>query len=162
MSSNPDFEDELLKLLPALHQFARTMCRQSTDVDDLVQETVVKALKNQDKYVPFGPLKSWLFTIMKNTFCSKIKRARREDVMQEWDGPTIGPSQDWAMELQDVGRAYDRLSPLHRNVIELVIFNGLSYEHAATKAGCTIGTIKSRLNRARTQLEGDLSSAGKH
>ncbi|MBJ6133796.1 sigma-70 family RNA polymerase sigma factor [Ochrobactrum sp. Q0168] len=157
MSSNADFEDELVKLLPALHQFARTMCRQSSDVDDLVQETLIKALKNQDKYVPFGSLKSWLFTIMKNTFCSKIKRTRREDVMQEGDGPIIGPSQDWAMELQDVGRAYDRLSPLHRDVIELVIFKGLSYEHAATKASCTIGTIKSRLSRARSQLESDLN-----
>ncbi|MBA8840872.1 sigma-70 family RNA polymerase sigma factor [Ochrobactrum sp. RH2CCR150] len=159
MSTNNDFESELLQLLPALHSFAKTMCRQPTDADDLVQETLFKALRSQDKYVPFGTLKSWLFTIMKNTFCSKIRRARREVPVQEWEGPTIGPSQEWAMELQDVGRSIVRLSQQHQDVIKLVILNGLSYEDAAIEAGCTIGTIKSRLNRARHQLLGDKNSS---
>jgi RNA polymerase sigma-70 factor (ECF subfamily) len=159
MLSQPDFEDALMQLLPALTQFARSLCRQSADAEDLVQETLVKALKNRDKYQPYGSLKSWLFTIMKNSFCSRFKRARRETPLLDETGPTISAPQEMAIELQDVGRAYSKLSARHRNVIDLVVFNGLSYEHAATESGCTIGTIKSRLCRARMQLESDLNAA---
>ncbi|WP_421522368.1 sigma-70 family RNA polymerase sigma factor [Ochrobactrum quorumnocens] len=159
MLSQPNFEDELMQLLPALTQFARSLCRQSADAEDLVQETLVKALKNREKYQPYGSLKSWLFTIMKNSFCSRFKRARRETPLGDERGPVINAPQEMAIELQDVGRAYTRLSESHRSVIEMVVFNGLSYEHAATQSGCTIGTIKSRLCRARMQLESDLNSA---
>mgnify|MGYP004728854779 CR=1 FL=1 len=77
MLSKPNFDDELMQAVPALMQFARSLCRQPADAEDLVQETLVKALRNRDKYQPYGSLKSWLFTIMKNSFCSRIKRARR-------------------------------------------------------------------------------------
>jgi len=116
MSTNTDFESALLQLLPALHSFAKTMCQQTTDAEDLVQETLFKALRSRDKYVPFGTLESWLFTIMKNTFCNKIRRVRREATIQEWEGPTIGPSQEWAMELQDVGRSIVRLQHMKPGV----------------------------------------------
>ncbi|WP_079211029.1 sigma-70 family RNA polymerase sigma factor [Brucella pituitosa] len=159
MLSQPDFEAELMQLLPALTQFARSLCRQSADAEDLVQETLVKALKNREKYQPYGSLKSWLFTIMKNSFCSRIKRARREQPLVDEQGPMINAPQEMSIELQDVGRAYAKLSVSHQNVIDMVVFNGLSYEHAATQTGCTIGTIKSRLFRARMQLEADLNPA---
>ncbi len=68
MSSNA-FEEELLSLLPALRGFSKTLCRQTADAEDLVQETLAKALANKEKYVPYGSLKSWLFTIRKNNFC---------------------------------------------------------------------------------------------
>lgn len=95
MLSQPDFEDALMQLLPALTQFARSLCRQSADAEDLVQETLVKALKNRDKYQPYGSLKSWLFTIMKNSFCSRIKRARRETPLLDETGPTISARRKW-------------------------------------------------------------------
>ncbi|WP_139976497.1 sigma-70 family RNA polymerase sigma factor [Ochrobactrum sp. CGA5] len=161
MPSISEFEEELLALGPALHQFARTMYHQRSDVEDLVQETLLKALCNRDKFVPYGSLKSWLFTIMKNIFCTRIKISRREDAIEDREGLTINPSQDWAMELQDVGEAFCKLSPAHKSVLDLVIFRGLSYEKAAMAAGCTVGTIKSRLNRARAQLESDLYPAEK-
>jgi len=85
MPSKSNFEKEVLALVPALHQFARTMCHQSSDVDDLVQETLLKALRHRDRFTPYGSLKSWLFTIMKNTFCTRIKRARREATIEEWE-----------------------------------------------------------------------------
>jgi len=159
MLSKPNFEDELMQLLPALTQFSRSLCRQPADAEDLVQETLVKALNNRDKYQPYGSLKSWLFTIMKNSFCSRFKRARRETALGDEPGPVIHAPQETAIELQDVGRAYNKLSASHRSVIDMVVFNGLSYEHAATKTGCTIGTIKSRLCRARMQLEADVNPA---
>ncbi|MGW6780243.1 sigma-70 family RNA polymerase sigma factor [Brucella pseudogrignonensis] len=159
MNSQPSFEDELMQLVPALTQFARSLCRQSADAEDLVQETLVKALKNRDKYQPYGSLKSWLFTIMKNSFCSRFKRARRETPLGYEPGPVIDAPQEMAIELQDVGRAFSKLSARHRDVIDMVVFNGLSYQHAALQTGCTIGTIKSRLSRARMQLESDLNPA---
>jgi len=161
MPSKSDFEKEVLALVPALHQFARTMCHQSSDVDDLVQETLLKALRHRDRFTPYGSLKSWLFTIMKNTFCTRIKKARREDALETWEEPTISAPQELALELQDVGEAYGKLSSAHKKVLDLVIFNGLSYEHAAMATGCTIGTIKSRLNRARARLESNLHPGGK-
>jgi len=161
MPSKTDFEKEVLALVPALHQFARTMCHQSSDVDDLVQETLLKALRHRDRFTPYGSLKSWLFTIMKNTFCTRIKRARREATIEEWEEPTVSAPQDLALELQDVGQAYSKLSPAHQKVLDLVIFSGLSYENAAMATGCTVGTIKSRLNRARARLESNLSPVEK-
>ncbi|KAB2683372.1 MULTISPECIES: RNA polymerase sigma factor [Brucella/Ochrobactrum group] len=161
MPSKSDFEKEVLALLPALRQFARTMCHQSSDVDDLVQETLLKALRHRDRFTPFGSLKSWLFTIMKNTFCTRIKRAQRENTIETWEEPTISAPQELALELQDVGEAYSKLSTAHQKVLDLIIFSGLSYEHAAAETGCTIGTIKSRLNRARARLESNLYTGEK-
>ena len=95
---------------------------------------------------------------MKNSFCSRFKRARRETALGDEGGPVINAPQEMAIELQDAGRAYTKLSESDRNVIDMVVFNGLSYQHAATQSGCAIGTIKSRLCRARMQLELDLNS----
>lgn len=153
MPSSPTFEEELLSLLPALRGFSRTLCHQSADADDLVQETITKALAHQDKYVPYGSLKSWLFTIMKNTFCSKIKKAGREASLNEWDcAPTPAP-QDDALQLQDVARALDKLPDIYRLALKYVVVDGMPYETAAKAMDCSIGTVKSRLNRARAQLE---------
>ncbi len=138
MPSKSNFEKEVLALVPALHQFARTMCHQSSDVDDLVQETLLKALRHRDRFTPYGS-------------------ATIEEVQE----PTVSAPQDLALELQDVGEAYSKLSPAHQKVLDLVIFSGLSYENAAMATGCTVGTIKSRLNRARARLESNLSPAGK-
>jgi len=154
MTSEPSFDEQLLEHLPALGYFARTLCRQGADAEDLVQETIAKALLHQEKYVPYGSLKSWLFTIMKNTFCSKLKKARRETWIDDWDG-AAPPSQDEAMALQDLGRAYEKLPEIYRSVLELVVFDGLQYDEAAQQSGCSVGTIKSRLHRARAFLSAD-------
>lgn len=153
MSSTPAFEEELLTQLPALKSFSRSLCSQTADAEDLVQETLTKALLNRDKYVPYGSLKSWLFTIMKNTFCSKFKRAARETDLSEWDDIAAPASQDYALELQDVGRALDDLPNIYRQALKHVALDGLPYEAAANEMNCSVGTVKSRLNRARCQLE---------
>lgn len=153
MSSIPAFEEELIKQLPALKSFSRSLCSQTADAEDLVQETLAKALMHRDKYVPYGSLKSWLFTIMKNTFCSKIKRAGRQTELSDWYDPAAPASQEDAMELQDVGRAFGDLRDIYRQALKFVVIDGLTYEAAANEMNCSVGTVKSRLNRARCQLE---------
>lgn len=153
VKSAPSFDEQLVALLPALRGFARTLCHQPADADDLVQETIAKALKNKALYQPYAPLKSWLLTIMKNAFCSRLKKIRRETELNEWSGMAMPAPQDDVMELQDVGKAYQNLSDIYQEAIKLVVLEGLAYEAAATAMNCSVGTVKSRLSRARSQLE---------
>ncbi|OYR24854.1 RNA polymerase sigma factor [Brucella pseudogrignonensis] len=144
--------EKILELMPALTQFSRALCRQNPDAEDLVQETILKALSNQERYVENGQLKSWLFTIMKNTFCTRFKKLQRETVYCDELAPTCAASQDKAMELQDVGRAFASLSPCYKETVECVIFDGMPYDDAAKILNCSVGTVKSRLHRARAHL----------
>jgi RNA polymerase sigma factor (sigma-70 family) len=146
---------EVVELIPALRAFARSFCRNQEDADDLVQETLTKAIANLDRFTAGTRLKSWLFTIMRNTFYTRIKVAKREApgltgcVSEQ---PLEPASQEWTQRSYEVARAIDCLPEEQRQVIVLVCMIGISYEEAATVCGCGIGTIKSRINRARTKL----------
>ncbi|GAA5658435.1 ECF RNA polymerase sigma factor EcfG [Brucella sp. NBRC 13694] len=153
MPRTSTFDEQLIELLPALRRFSRTLCSQPCDADDLIQETIAKALKSEHQYLPYGTLKSWLFTIMKNTFCSRLQKTRRETALNDWSGLALPASQDKAMELQDVGKAYQNIPEIYQKALRHVVLEGLSYQEAATAMNCTVGTVKSRLSRARTQLE---------
>jgi RNA polymerase sigma-70 factor (ECF subfamily) len=144
--------DSVVALIPALRAFARSFCRNPNDADDLVQETLVKAIANIDKYEEGTRLKSWLFTIMRNTFYTRIRVAKREapgDADCVASQPIVLPTQEWTLRGQEVEAAIERLSPSHREVLILIGMHGVSYEEAAEICGCAIGTVKSRLNRAR-------------
>ncbi|MFB9910056.1 sigma-70 family RNA polymerase sigma factor [Rhizobium paknamense] len=154
--------DAVVELIPALRAFARTFCRRQEDADDLVQETLAKALANLDKFEPGTRLKSWLFTIMRNTFCTRAKKSSREtvgidDVLS--DSLTTQANQEWSVQSDEVRRALNRLPLHHREVVILVVMLGERYEDAAAICGCPIGTVKSRLNRARQQLRQELGVA---
>jgi RNA polymerase sigma-70 factor (ECF subfamily) len=161
----PAAQRDMVELIPALRAFARSLCRNTEDADDLVQETLTKAIANVDKFEAGTRLKSWLFTIMRNTFYSRIKVAARESpgalgcVSEQ---PSAAESQEWTQRSREVARAIDLLPEEQRQVIVLVCMIGISYDEAAEICGCQIGTIKSRINRARTNLAdilGDRSSA---
>jgi len=152
MSTAPTFETELIDLMPALGSFSRSLCRRQEDAEDLVQGTVAKALKNRSNYENYGVLKSWPFTIMKNTFCSNFRRSGRECQLSDDYELAIAPSQDSTMELQDVRHSFRDLPENARVVIKLVVLDGLQYGEAAIQLGCSIGTVKSRLHRARLKL----------
>ncbi|TWB13631.1 RNA polymerase sigma-70 factor (ECF subfamily), partial [Rhizobium sp. ERR 1071] len=100
-------------------------------------------------------LKSWLFTIMRNTFCTKFRIAKREAPGNKKCISDVGvapASQEWTVRAKELQRACNRLPEHYRIVLEYVVIEGRSYEDAATKFGCAIGTVKSRINRARQQL----------
>nr|CAD6437875.1 RNA polymerase subunit sigma [Rhizobium sp. Q54] len=154
------FRADVTKLIPALRSFARRFCREQSRQDDLVQETLLKALANADKFQHGTNLKSWLFTIMRNTFCTMYRQGSREFVggADSIDlQPSVGPGQEWAVRGKEFERELHALPDHYRMAFNLIFIDGVTYEDAARQAGCPIGTVKSRVNRARAHLAERLS-----
>ncbi len=142
--------------IPRLRRYARFLTRDVEHADDLVQDCLVRALTKIDTWQPGTNLRAWLITILRNGFYNDCRRASRErKTMSEprFTEPQIVPAQqDAAVTITEVEAAFMSLSNDHREVMTLVAIEGLSYEQAANTLGVSIGTIKSRLARARTRL----------
>lgn len=154
-STKTDPRERLIELLPNLRAFALSLCRNSAQADDLVQETILKAWSNFDKFDPDTRLEAWLFTILRNTFYSALRKTRRE--VPDVDGLHAAaqfekPEHDGRLAMKDFERAFDKLSPEHREVLILVGASGYSCEEAAGMMGVAVGTVKSRASRARKRL----------
>ncbi|KFB10127.1 sigma-70 family RNA polymerase sigma factor [Nitratireductor basaltis] len=150
-----DHHAEIVRLLPAFRAFARTFYRDPSDADDLVQEALMKGLKNIHQFQPGTSIKSWLFTIMRNTFYTRVKIAAREapgDADCVSSKPAADPTQEWSARGREIAEAIQRLPPQQREVMMLIGVLGSSYEETAEICGCAVGTVKSRLNRARLRL----------
>ncbi len=150
-----DPKDELVTHLPAMRAFAMSLTRNSATADDLVQDAVVKAWSNFDKFQPGTNLRAWLFTILRNTFYS-LHRKRRHEV-EDPDGVMAEqlsekPHHDGRLAMNDFRTAFAKLTDEQREALVLVGAEGFSYEEAAEMCGCAVGTIKSRTNRARKRL----------
>lgn len=148
-------EGKLLSYIPALHKFARRFHASPSDIDDLVQETLTKALANLDKFEPGTQLKSWLFTIMRNTFCTRFGLSKREHVGLDDDcarKSIVQPVQEWSVRGHELEAAIAQLPEHYREALDLIFIQGISYEAAAADFRCPIGTVKSRVNRARQIL----------
>lgn len=155
MSAQTAFRAELIELLPSLRAFARSLAHNPAQADDLVQDTLVKALANVDRFEPGTNLRAWLFTILRNHYYSQLRKSKRE--VEDADGRlaarlAVRPEQDGSVDLEDFKVAFAQLQPDHREVLTLVGASGCSYEEAAEICGCAVGTIKSRVNRARRKL----------
>ena len=138
-----------------MRAFAISLTRNSAAADDLVQDTVVKAWSNFDKYQPGTNLRAWLFTILRNTFYSIHRKRRRE--IEDPEGTMSGnlsekPHHDGRLAMGDFRKAFAQLNDEQREALVLVGAEGFSYEEAAEMCGCATGTIKSRTNRARKRL----------
>jgi RNA polymerase sigma-70 factor, ECF subfamily len=141
--------------LPALRAFAVSLTRNMAQADDLVQDTVVKAWTNIDKFTLGTNLQAWLFTILRNTFYSSRRKHRRE--VADPDGIHaqnlfVKPDHDGKIAYSEFQRAFDQLSAEHREVLILVGASGFTTEEAAEMMGVAPGTVKSRTNRARKRL----------
>jgi RNA polymerase sigma-70 factor (ECF subfamily) len=155
MSAPQAFKTELIELLPSLRAFARSLAHNAAQADDLVQDTLVKALANVDRFEPGTNLRAWLFTILRNHYYSQLRKSKRE--IEDAEGRhaariAVRPEQDGSVDLEDFKVAFAQLAPDHREVLSLVGASGCSYEEAASICGCAVGTIKSRVNRARRKL----------
>jgi RNA polymerase sigma-70 factor (ECF subfamily) len=152
---NPDFKTELLGLVPFLRAFARSLTGNPEAADDLAQETLVKAWQSRSSFIPGTNLKAWLFTILRNQFYSDRRRAWRQ---APWDQeaaeriPGGADDQVYSAELSDTVRALRHLSDEQREALILVGAGGFSYEDAAAICKCAVGTVKSRVARARKTL----------
>ena len=155
MASASGFRNDLLAAIPSLRAFAVSLAQNADKADDLVQETLVKAWDKQKSFQPGTNLKAWLFTILRNQFYSDRRRAWRQ---APWDQdaaeriPGGGEDQVYAAELSDTARALRRLSDEQREALILVGAGGFSYEDAAAICKCAVGTVKSRVARARKTL----------
>ena len=155
MTSLPSWRDEVVGLIPALRAFAWSLSHNGSDADDLVQDTLIKAWTNREKFEPGTNLRAWLFTILRNTYYTAVLRRRREvrDETGEYAGTLRTPAtQDWSVAVRALQAALQKLPAEHREALILVGAAGLSYEEAAEICGCALGTIKSRVNRARARL----------
>ncbi len=149
------WRESVTALVPSLRAFAWSLSRNGADADDLVQETLTKAWTYRDRFEAGTNLRAWLFTILRNSWYSAVAKRRRE--VSDEDGQHAGRltaegNQEWTVELGALKLALDDLPPEHREAIVMVGAAGLSYEEAAEIAGCALGTIKSRVNRARNRL----------
>lgn len=150
-----DWRAAVTALLPSLRAFAWSLSRNGADADDLVQETLARAWTHREAFQPGTNLRAWLFTILRNAWYTAVAKRRREVADEEGRHAarlTVEGNQEWSVELVALRKALDALPPEHREAIVLVGAAGLSYEEAAEIAGCAIGTIKSRVNRARNRL----------
>ncbi|MCO6381825.1 MAG: RNA polymerase sigma factor [Vannielia sp.] len=150
-----DPREEIVEHLPAMRAFAMSLARNSAQADDLVQDSVVKAWSNFDKFKPGTNLRAWLFTILRNTFYSARRKSGRE--VADVDGVMAGslaskPDHDGRLALADFQRAFTTLPDEQRETLWLVGALGMSYDEAAETVGCAVGTVKSRANRARARL----------
>src|SRR5215510_6109478 len=155
-----DFREKLIELIPFLRAFARTLCGHRDEADDLCQEALAKAWQSRATFEPGTNLKAWLFMILRNQFYSEKRRAWRQ---KPWDEATAEQSlvtsgtQHASIALSDVSRAMRLLPHEQREALILVGAGGFAYEEAAKICGCALGTIKSRVARARRTLEGVMS-----
>ena len=154
-SAHGDPRDELVDHLPALRAFALSLTREGASADDLVQDTIVKAWTNMDKFQPGTNLRAWLFTILRNTFYSDRRKMRRE--VSDSDGihaarQATRPDHDGRLALNDFRVAFEQLPVEQREALILVGAYGFSYEEAAGMTRVAIGTVKSRANRGRRRL----------
>jgi RNA polymerase sigma-70 factor (ECF subfamily) len=147
--------EQLLKVVPRLRAFAISLTYDPDRADDLVQDTLLRALSNLDRFDPDTNLQAWMFTILRNEFHTHHRKRRRE--VEDVDGffaaqLTTPPEQPGNVEFAELRLALARLSPQHREVLLLVGAEGFSYEEAAEICSTKVGTIKSRVNRARMKL----------
>ncbi|MGV8984720.1 MAG: RNA polymerase sigma factor [Cypionkella sp.] len=150
-----DPREAVVAHLPSLRAFAMSLSRNKSTADDLVQDTIVKAWTNIEKFAVGTNLQAWLFTILRNTYYSSLRKGRREVSDPDGihaQGLFVRPEHDGRLAYRDFQRAFDQLSPEHREVLTLVGASGFSCEEAAGMMGVAVGTVKSRASRARKRL----------
>ena len=154
--------------IPRLKRYASALFRNRDGADDLVQETLLRALEKSDLWTPGTNLRAWLFTLMHNLYVNQVRRSVREGQKIDLDRikPSTAPAQIWSLLMRDVKRGLARLPREQRSVVWTVAVDGMKYEQAAQIYSVPIGTIRSRLCRARQTLnailEDERSEAEEH
>ena len=150
------FLDEIESSVPALRRYARALTRNADHADDLVQDCLERAIRKQALWKPTGPLKAWLFRILLNLYRNELRLARRRGDHVPVDTllvePAVAPAQPGRIALNELSRAIATLVDDQREALLLVVLEGLSYSEAATALDIPMGTLMSRLGRARAAL----------
>ena len=153
--SNPDFHDQVIAILPKLRVQALALTRNRSSAEDLVQDAVCNALSAANSFIPGTNFPAWMHRILRNRFISNLRK--RRDTTDIDDVPASVFATDAPHEhrlaLKELARAMDRLPSDQREALVMVVIHGMSYEALAEATGCAVGTAKSRVFRARRQLE---------
>jgi RNA polymerase sigma-70 factor, ECF subfamily len=159
VTETPSFGDALIQAIPNLRAFAHSLSGDAQLSNDLVQETLLKAWMHKDSFVPDSNLKAWLFTILRNTYFTHYRKSQREELDEDHAAmnASVPASQLTHLEFDDMQKALMRISADHREALLLITAEGFSYEDAAKVCGCAVGTMKSRVNRARNRLLEEMS-----
>jgi RNA polymerase sigma-70 factor (ECF subfamily) len=155
MMLTPDLRDSLLQSIPSMRAFAISLTGNVDQADDLVQEAMVRGLGHIQQFQPGTNIQAWLFTILRNQFHTLYRKRWRE--VEDADGSYAArlktyPDQHSHLDYEDLCTALTKLHPDQREALLLVGAQGMSYEEAAQVTGVALGTIKSRVNRARSRL----------
>lgn len=155
MTRSNQFRDDIIAAIPGLRAFGISLTSRADRADDLVQETLMKAWKHHESFQEGTNLRAWLYTILRNEFYSQLRKRSRE--IEDVDGIHAGrlsmhAEQPWHLEMADLRDALQKLPDDQREAVILVGASGFSYEEAAAICQVAVGTIKSRVNRARNKL----------
>jgi RNA polymerase sigma-70 factor (ECF subfamily) len=155
MTPEPSVQDVMLAAIPNLRAFAMSLSGSADRADDLVQETVMRAMASIDSFTPGTNMAAWLFTILRNRFRSEFRKRRRE--VEDPDGSYLAslkapPEQFGRLEFKELIGALAKLPHVQREALLLVSASGFSYDEAAAICEVAVGTIKSRVSRARQLL----------
>ncbi len=157
MGMNQQTRAALSELLPRLRAYAQVLTKNSHDADDLVQTAVERALSRLHLFEEGTNFKAWMFTILRNCYFTEMrKRSRRPETVDAEDHQgalSIRAEQQTGLEVRDFSRAFSQLSEMDRTVLILIGAEGMSYQEAADVLGTPIGTVRSRLSRARVRLK---------
>lgn len=155
LTTSQEFQRDLVDLMPWLLSYARKLCGNSGGMEDIAQDTLMKAWRSRHRFQSGTNLKAWLFTILRNEFYSRGRRSGREwtwdeSLCERVSAPTR--QQEWAADLRDVTRALEEIPEGQRNALLLVTVGGYSYDETARICGTPSGTVKSRVARGRIAL----------
>ena len=152
---DPALRDQILAAVPSLRAFAMSLTNKPDRADDLVQDALMRAVAHINRFEVGTNLHAWLFTILRNVFHSEYRRRKRE--VEDADGSyairlSAPPEQNARLDFEDFRKALAQIPADQREALLLVGAEGLSYEEAAQVCGIALGTVKSRVHRARTRL----------
>jgi RNA polymerase sigma-70 factor (ECF subfamily) len=156
MMAADEFSTLFRGCIPHLRAYARSLIHNVDAADDLVQDTLLRAWASRAQFTEGTNFRAWMFTILRNRFLDQRRRDRLgncsiDDIVDET--LVSRASQDTVLYFDDMARAFWKLSPPHREILMLVGAMGLGYDEAAKIIGCAVGTVRSRLSRARTELQ---------
>lgn len=156
--------DHMIEYLPALHRFAGSLTKNPHDAEDLVHDCVERALSREDQFEPGTNLRAWLFTICRNLFlnkCRKNSRRGKSIPYEDYESEiAVKPAQEISLNMEDTKDAIRSLPQIDKDVLSLVAINGVRYDEAAIKLNVPVGTVRSRLSRARSRLADRLEERG--
>ena len=157
-----DFETDLTQQLPRLRVYALALTRDSVRADDLVQQTVLRSLVGRNSFRPGTNFPGWLFRIQRNEFISGLRRQRPTVPMDDVIAGTLShaPRQESGLVMREFKNAFRVLSDCQRETLLLVGLEGYSYDRIAMHTGVSVGTVKSRVSRARATLREVLTGEG--